>query len=208
MRLLGGVERVLRAVGELHGDARHHAHQPHAGGIADAERHQPELLVDRHGGARRRGSRARCGSRRPDKRGGDFAWHLERHHRGEVVDRRDQQPFAELPGRRAPAARSPGSRCRSAASSSRAFRPSCPASSGRRWSSSFRSRRTPAAGSATSRMKTFFCSSSKPGNVVAALSPAGGTRPIREAIGKTASAAAAGTDQRGPQGAGRDARKD
>ena len=48
-------------------------------------------------------------------------------------------------------------------------------------------------GSATSRMKTLFCWSSKPGKLVLAVSPGGGTSPIREASGKIASAAAAGS---------------
>ena len=49
------------------------------------------------------------------------------------------------------------------------------------------------AGNATSRMKTPFCRSSKPGKLVAGFSPGGGTSPSREPIGKTASAAAAGS---------------
>ena len=65
------------------------------------------------------------------------------------------------------------------------------------------------AGSAISRMKAFFWSSSKPGKLVETLRPAGGTRPSRDAIGKTASAAAAGTGS-GPKGEGQnhDAGKD
>ena len=49
------------------------------------------------------------------------------------------------------------------------------------------------AGKATSRMKTPFSWSSKPGKLVAAFSPAGGTSPSREPAGNTASAAAAGS---------------
>jgi hypothetical protein len=40
VRLRVGIERVLRAVGQLQRHPRHHAHDPHAGKIAEFERQQ------------------------------------------------------------------------------------------------------------------------------------------------------------------------
>ena len=72
---------------------------PHPRGVADAERHQHELFVVRH--------RCPCGQRREGRadhfvriRRRRCGLHLERHHRGDVFERRDQQPFPQAAGRR------------------------------------------------------------------------------------------------------------
>ena len=99
MRLLGRFQRVSSAVGELRRDARHHADEPHPGEVADLERHHHQLLFGRH-----LGPRGEACQRRADdpvgvgrRRGGR---HFQRHQGGQIIDRRDHQPFADTPGRR------------------------------------------------------------------------------------------------------------
>lgn len=94
MCLVAAVDRVIRPVGELHGDARHHSHQPQSRNVAQPKRHQRKLLVDRNGLAHRE-AREHLADFKFRILRNRLLRNLQRHHRGQLVDRRDQQPFPD-----------------------------------------------------------------------------------------------------------------
>ena len=158
MRLLGRLQRVLGAVGELRRHARHHADEPHARRVSPTLNGTiVKLLVVRHmrprGEARQRRADDRIGVGRRR-----LGRHLQRHQRGQIVDRRDQQPFADASGRRCPGARSPGWRCRSPSGSDSRFSTVMPCFFRASLVMVFSISAKALPGKATSRTKTPFCS--------------------------------------------------
>ena len=170
LRLLGRLDVVLGPVGELHRDARHHPGEPQArvsptlnGTSVSCSSAGTVARVAMLSSAVRTGA-VRIGRRR-------LARHLKRNQRGQVVDRRDQQPFADAARRRSPGARRQDGVAASESGTDSRFSTVMPCFFRASLVMVFSISAEGLAGSAISRTKTLFCWSSKPGNLVAGCKP-------------------------------------